>query len=81
MYPEIEGSVIENKELTWTTADINNPEEWRRAREQELDRAEQRIHEAVRRFRELGLIDEHGNRINKKLPPDMREDAERDFGG
>jgi hypothetical protein len=81
MYPEIEGLVVDTKELTWTNVDRNNPEEMRRMAELELDRAAERIHAAVKRLRELGIIDEHGNRINKELPPDMREDAERDFGG
>jgi len=33
------------------------------------------------RQRSLGIIDEHGNRISKNLPPDMHPDADRDFGG
>lgn len=43
--------------------------------------AAERIHAAVRELKELGLIDEKGNRIRKDLPEDMKEGAERDFGG
>ena len=81
MYPEIERVVVDTKELTWANVDLSNPEEVRRLHEQELDRATARIHAAVKRLQDLGIIDEHGNRRNKELPPDMRDDCERDFGG
>ena len=35
------------------------------------------IEEAVR----LGIIDEQGSLLKRELPEDMREGAERDFGG
>jgi len=35
------------------------------------------IEEAIR----LGIIDEQGNLLKRELPEDMREGAERDFGG
>jgi len=28
-----------------------------------------------------GIIDEHGKRLSKELPPDMQSGAQRDFGG
>jgi hypothetical protein len=46
-----------------------------------LSGARERIQDDMRRARELGIIDEHGNRISKDLPPDMQPGAERDFGG
>jgi len=33
------------------------------------------------RLHALGIIDEQGNLMKTELPPDMRPDAERDFGG
>jgi hypothetical protein len=75
------GHAMDTKQLTWANVDYNNPEELNRLREEELDRAEERIHEAVRRLRELGVIDEHGRRVNRELPADMREGSDTDFGG
>ena len=46
-----------------------------------LDAAAERIHAAVRELRELGIIDDKGNRVRRDLPEDMREGADRDFGG
>ncbi len=43
--------------------------------------AGERIREAVRHMQELGVIDVDGNRLNKELPADMREDSSTDFGG
>ena len=43
--------------------------------------AAERIHAAVRELQARGIIDEHGNRIRTELPEDMKEGAERDFGG
>jgi len=36
---------------------------------------------AVRKLQADGVIDSRGRRIRKDLPPDMREDSQRDFGG
>jgi hypothetical protein len=33
------------------------------------------------RFAELGIVDEKGNRIRADLPDDMKEGADRNFGG
>jgi hypothetical protein len=43
--------------------------------------AYERIHADMERARQLGLIDEHGNRISKEWPVDMQPGAKRDFGG
>jgi hypothetical protein len=40
-----------------------------------------RVREAVKRLKDAGIIDSNGNRIRQDLPPDMREDKDRDFGG
>ena len=42
-----------------------------------LEGAAERIHAAVRRLKELGIVDEHGNRIRTDLPGDMKEGADR----
>lgn len=43
--------------------------------------AYERIHAEMERARQLGIIDEHGNRISKGLPPEMETGNLRDFGG
>ncbi len=43
--------------------------------------AVERVKVAVRELQEKGVIDPQGRRIRKELPPDMQEDAVRDFGG
>ena len=46
-----------------------------------LEGAAERIHAAVRELKELGIVDEKGNRVRTDLPDDMKEGADRDFGG
>jgi hypothetical protein len=43
--------------------------------------AVERVTAAVRHLQEKGIIDGQGRRIRQDLPPDMQEDADRDFGG
>ena len=43
--------------------------------------AVERVKAAVRELQEKGIIDHRGRRIRQDLPPDMQEDADRDFGG
>lgn len=43
--------------------------------------AVERVKAAVRELQEKGIIDAQGRRIRQDLPPDMQEDADRDFGG
>ena len=43
--------------------------------------AVERAKGAARRLQEAGIIDGEGRRIRKDLPPDMRDDRDRDFGG
>jgi len=72
---------VEAKELGWPNTSINTPEELNEVRQHELGRAEERIHSAVRRLRERGIIDANGRRIHRDVPADMLEDAGTDFGG
>ena len=43
--------------------------------------AVKRCQAAVRTLQERGIIDAHGNRVRKDLPPDMQEGSDGDFGG
>ena len=43
--------------------------------------AVQRVKAAVVNLQEKGIIDAQGARVRQDLPPDMQEDADRDFGG
>jgi len=46
-----------------------------------LESAGERIHAAVLELKKLGIVDEKGNRVRTDLPEDMKEGADRDFGG
>jgi hypothetical protein len=46
-----------------------------------LEGAAERIHAAVRELKALGIVDEKGNRVRTDIPEDMKEGADRDFGG
>ena len=43
--------------------------------------AAERVKAAAEELKRLGIADTHGKRIRSGLPKDMREGAERDFGG
>ncbi len=43
--------------------------------------AVERIKAAVHELQEKGIVDPQGHRLQKDLPADMQEDADRDFGG
>jgi hypothetical protein len=57
--------------------------------EQELDELTARViaegdkvlHAQIEEAIRLGIIDQQGNLLKHELPEDMREGAERDFGG
>lgn len=44
-------------------------------------RGDKRLHAQVQEAIRMGIIDEKGNLLKHDLPEDMREDADRDFGG
>lgn len=56
-------------------------EDFRSLQARLLAGAAERIQADLQRARELGIIDEDGNRISKEWPPDMQPGAKRDFGG
>ena len=61
------------KELTYATVDFDDPEEVEELHRQEQRKAGVRIKKAVKELQEKGILDEHGRRIKKELPPDMRK--------
>ena len=46
-----------------------------------LESAAERIHAVVHELKELGLVDEKGNRVRTDIPEELKEGADRDFGG
>jgi hypothetical protein len=67
---------VEEKELTWATVDIDDPDEMERFHRQEDQKAGERIRKAVKELQELGIVDKKGRRVNKELPPDMEPGKE-----
>ena len=67
--------------LTLANVDLSDRELVAKIRERDLQAADLRIKEEVRRLQDLGVIDAHGRRLNKELPPDMKEESITDFGG
>ena len=63
------------------TVPVLNPANQQLKEDSHFPAAAQRAEDAARRLREAGLIDADGRRVRKDLPPDMREDRDRDFGG
>jgi hypothetical protein len=41
----------------------------------------ERVKAAAEELERRGVADKTGKRVGKDLPPDMREEADRDFGG
>ncbi|HVM75737.1 MAG TPA: hypothetical protein VMT75_08845 [Candidatus Saccharimonadales bacterium] len=46
-----------------------------------LQGAGERVKAAAEELERLGVADKTGKRVRKDLPEDMREEADRDFGG
>lgn len=61
--------------------DVENPAEFERFMKKVLAEGEKRLHAQVQEAIRMGIIDEKGNLLKHDLPEDMREDADRDFGG
>ena len=49
--------------------------------DQVIDAGIERVRAEGDELRRKGLLDAQGNVLLDKLPPDMRENSERDFGG
>lgn len=60
------------EEFTDEGVNLDDPEEWRRFREQETAKARERVRAAVRDLQEKNILDADGRLIEKNdLPPDM----------
>lgn len=65
--------------LNWATVDVANPDEVAELHRREEKRAGVLARKAAAELQALGIIDRHGRRIKKELPPDMREDSKCDL--
>ncbi len=68
-----------HKVLNWATVNVDDRKELAKLDRLEQKRAGELARKAVAELRALGIIDKHGRRIKKELPPDMREDSECDL--
>jgi hypothetical protein len=73
--------MIRKAELSWATVNTADPAEMAEFRVQQERLASERAKVAFERLKSLGIIDEHGASAGDELPPDMRSEAKRDFGG
>ena len=67
--------------LTLANIDLSDRELVAKIRDRDLQAADLRIKVEVRRLQGLGVIDARGRRLNRELPPDMKEESITDFGG
>jgi hypothetical protein len=49
--------------------------------EPRLEAAAERIHAALCELKDLGIVDDKGKRVRTDLPEDIKEGADRNFGG
>jgi hypothetical protein len=69
------------QDLTWENVDLDNTAQVQELEDRLFQEAKEGLHRELRRMQDLGIIDEHGNRLSKELPADMQEGSDRDFGG
>ncbi len=69
------------KRLTIENVNLDDEQEMDAFDEQVIAAGLARVRAEGDELRRKGLLDEHGNVLVKKLPPDMQEGADRDFGG
>jgi hypothetical protein len=79
---ELEGKNMRTaKRLTIDTVNLDDEREMDALDEQMIEAGLERIRAEGDELRRRGLLDAQGNVLLDKLPPDMRENSERDFGG
>jgi len=79
---ELEGKNMRTaKRLTIDTVNLDDEREMDALDEQMIEAGLERIRAEGDELRRRGLLDAEGNVLLDKLPPDMRENSERDFGG
>ena len=71
----------DRKPLTIDDVDMNDDEALDAFTRMVIAEGDKRLHAQVQEAIRMGIIDEYGNLLKHELPEDMREDAERDFGG
>jgi len=69
------------RHLTLETVNFGNAEEVDAFLEQMMTEGMRRVQAESAELQAKGLMDGEGNLLTTELPPDMREGAERDFGG
>jgi hypothetical protein len=69
------------KRLTIENVNLDDEREMDAFDEQMIEAGMERIRAEGNELRRRGLLDAQGNVLLKELPPDMRENTERDFGG
>ena len=69
------------KRLTIETVNLDDEHEMGAFFDQVIDAGIERVRAEGDELRRKGLLDAQGNVLLDKLPPDMRENSERDFGG
>ena len=72
---------IDRKPASIDDIDVDNEREFNEFMNHVISEGEKRLHAQVQEAIRLGIIDEQGNLLKHDLPEDMREEAERDFGG
>jgi hypothetical protein len=73
--------MIQETELNWATVHTEDPKEMAEFNKREAEKAGERIQAEFKRLRDLGIVDESGELINRELPLDMQPGVKRDFGG
>ena len=69
------------KRLTMETVNLGDEREMDAFFDQVIDAGIERVRAEGDELRRKGLLDAQGNVLSDELPPDMRENSERDFGG
>jgi hypothetical protein len=73
--------MLSTKRLTIDNVNLDDPGEMDAFDDQVITAGMERVRAEGDELRRRGLLDEHGNLLVKELPADMKEGAQRDFGG
>ena len=71
----------DRKPMTIDDVDMNNDQAFDEFTRMVIAEGDKRLHAQVQEAIRMGIIDEKGDLLKHDLPEDMREEAERDFGG
>jgi pyruvate/2-oxoglutarate dehydrogenase complex dihydrolipoamide dehydrogenase (E3) component len=69
------------KRLTIETVNLDDEREVDEFDRQVIAAGMERVRAEIQELQQKGLLDRHGKPMLKELPRDMREGADRDFGG